>query len=71
MLVCVLGGPVTQWLVFQPGNFSETNGAVYLPLGEHGIYTSRALGIACYSFLAIFSMWFVMGVVMLLQQRKR
>ena len=53
LLADVLGGPFVQWLVFQPGNFSDAHGAVYLPLGEHGIYTSRALGIAWYSFVAL------------------
>lgn len=58
-----------QWLVLQPGNFSETHGAVYLPLGEHGIYTSAALGIAYYSCVA-----FILSapaIFFLLGRRKR
>ena len=69
LLADVLGAPFVQWLVFQPGNFSETQGAVYLPLGEHGIYTSLALGIAWYSFVGLGVG--LLAVMLLLERRKR
>jgi hypothetical protein len=46
---------VTQGRIFEKGNFSEITGAVFIPfLGEHGIYTSRALGTAWYTGLLLF-----------------
>ena len=45
---------VAQWLIFEPGNFSDSAGPVYIPVGEHGIYTSQSLGIAWYGGIALF-----------------
>jgi hypothetical protein len=48
-------GFAAQWVMFRPGNFSESQGAVFiLFLGEHGVYTSSAIGIAWYVGIALF-----------------
>jgi hypothetical protein len=50
---------VAQWIFFQEGNFSEVAGAVFIPfLGEHGIYTSKPLGIAWYTGVVLFILGF-------------
>lgn len=48
---------LAQWLMFRPGNFSEGGGPIYIPLGEHGIYTSKALGLAWYGGLVAFAIF--------------
>ena len=64
------GGFASQWLLFEPGNFSYTKGEVFIPLlGEHGIYTSRALGLSWYGCTALC----VIGLIssMILDRRRK
>jgi hypothetical protein len=57
-IVGLIGGFVgfaVQWVMFRPGNFSDSEGAVFIPfLGEHGVYTSVLIGTAWYAGVALF-----------------
>jgi hypothetical protein len=58
-MVGLLGGFAAQWLLFRRGNFSDTQGAVFIPfLGEHGVYTSKLIGIAWYGGIILFLIGF-------------
>jgi hypothetical protein len=56
-------GFIAQWLIFEPGHFSPTSGPVYIPLGEHGIYTSKALGFTWYLGVALFVICDAVGLI--------
>ena len=76
LLVAPFGGLVisivAQWSIFQPGNFSDTAGPVYITLGAHGIYTSKGLGVTWYGGLGLFIVSFATGVLWSsLERRKR
>jgi hypothetical protein len=45
-----------QWMILQPGNFSQTAGPYFIrSLGDHGIYTSKMLGTVWTDGLWVFS----------------
>jgi hypothetical protein len=74
--IAALGGGASafaaQWLIFKKGNFSQTSGQVFVPtLGEHGIYTSRLLGMAWYIGLTIFSVGLLAWVIGALVEKTR
>ena len=65
-------GFVAQWLIFEPGNFSDVAGPVYIPLlGEHGVYTSRYLRAAWYGGVGLFLVAGLGGLIYRIIVRRR
>ena len=61
IVACIGGGCsfTAQWIMFRKGNFSDTDGAVFIPfVGEHGVYTSKLIGAAWYAGLTMFLLGF-------------
>ena len=75
-IAAVVGGFISfvaQWLIFQPGNFSDSAGPaypVYIPVGENGTYTSKALGFAWHGGIVLALVCLVLIAVWYAKERR-